>query len=575
MRKFFIIILVLATSIVTSRVQAAFSTIELDLRSGQLGGNGSTGGSKYYVIGDETPFQDDEPANYNAYFSFANFNGSQHGYTNLIASVPVEAGNYKITLGACRYGSGTGSVTNAAGDVEYKSFNQNIDGSKCYDQNTTENVVSVVVNNLAAQTIKVTCGNYTPYIKIEKLAEVEYTVTFAAAGAEGTVPTAVNVVAGESMTIPANKTLYKEGNTLTGWNDGVSTLAIGDSYTPGADVTLNAEFEANDASTYLGYEASTATWNFNNNTGAPTWNMNGSGTFVYVTQTTIGGNSMDVKMDMDATGGKIASNNNWTQINANSTLTVPVLVGAVIKVYVYSSAAALKFDGNDGDFDSSNKIYSYTATADGDLDIVYGRNDYASKVTVDYPPSSVSKTITAAGWATYCSPYALDLEHATGLTDAYIVTGGADGVLAKTSVKSGTVPANTGLLLKASAGTATIPVAASGSTDVSSNKLVGVTAATVIDAAAGYVLMASPTLGFYLNSSAFTVGANTAYLPVGFTGSNPDTAPSAFRIVDEENGATNIDAIDATEEAVKFIENGKLFIKKNNVVYDALGRVVR
>lgn len=81
--------------------------------------------------------------------------------------------------------------------------------------------------------------------------------------------------------------------------------------------------------------------------------------------------------------------------------------------------------------------------------------------------SAVSKTITPAGWATYYSPYALDLANATGLTDAYIVTGGTGGVLAKTSVKSGTVAANTGLLLKGAEGTATIPVVASG-TDYSS-----------------------------------------------------------------------------------------------------------
>lgn len=131
--------------------------------------------------------------------------------------------------------------------------------------------------------------------------------------------------------------------------------------------------------------------------------------------------------------------------------------------------------------------------------------------TGDY---TVSKEISAAGWATYCSPYALDLANATNLTDAYIVTGGESGVLAKTSVKNSTVPANTGLLLKGDAGTATIPVVASSTTDVTSNILKGVTADTQIDAGTGWVLMGSPSLGFYQNSNAFTVGANTAYILV-------------------------------------------------------------
>ena len=162
-------------------------------------------------------------------------------------------------------------------------------------------------------------------------------------------------------------------------------------------------------------------------------------------------------------------------------------------------------------------------------------------------PATVSKTITAAGWATYCSPYALDLENATGLTDAYIVTGGADCVLSKTSVKGGTVPANTGLLLKGEAGTVTIPVVASSSTDVSANILTGVTSNTVIDAEAGWVLMGSPSLGFYQNSSAFTVGANTAYIPVAKL-AVPAGARPFFSL---DGDATGIGSVKSEELKVK------------------------
>jgi hypothetical protein len=158
--------------------------------------------------------------------------------------------------------------------------------------------------------------------------------------------------------------------------------------------------------------------------------------------------------------------------------------------------------------------------------------------------TGVTKSISAAGWATYCSPYALDLEHATGLTDAYIVTGGAGGVLTTRSVKGGTVPANTGLLLKGNAGTATIPVVASSSTDVSDNKLEGVTSATHFDQNTIYVLMATPSKGFYKNDNAegFTVGANTAYLPADFAGA---AAPAFYSLFDSETtgvGATLVNS---------------------------------
>lgn len=192
--------------------------------------------------------------------------------------------------------------------------------------------------------------------------------------------------------------------------------------------------------------------------------------------------------------------------------------------------------------------------------------------------ATVSKSITAAGWATYCSPYALDLEHATGLTDAYIVTGGNAGVLAMTSVKDGTVPANTGLLLKGDEGTVTIPVVASSSTDVDANKLVGVTAATDIAANAGYVLMASPKLGFYKNANAFTVGANTAYLPIDFDENNTG-ARSAFFGFDEN--VTAINAVEATETEAgalkdgKYLINNKIVLVKNGVKYGANGQFLK
>lgn len=168
-----------------------------------------------------------------------------------------------------------------------------------------------------------------------------------------------------------------------------------------------------------------------------------------------------------------------------------------------------------------------------------------SNVILDYvkltktADATVTKTITSAGWATYCSPYALDFSSAiTNLDAAYIVTGGANGVLNKTAV-TGTVPANTGLLLKGE-GDCVIPVVASSTTDVSDNILTGVTSSTVIEAGTGWVLMASPSLGFYKNTNAFTVGANTAYIPTSKL-SDPTTARKYFSLfADETTGIANV-----------------------------------
>ena len=80
------------------------------------------------------------------------------------------------------------------------------------------------------------------------------------------------------------------------------------------------------------------------------------------------------------------------------------------------------------------------------------------------------------------------------------------------------------------------------------------------------------SVGFYwMNNTgaAFTNGAHKAYLKL------PKTAGAPSRILFNENDVTNIENVEASEKAVKFIENGKLYIQKDGVVYDAMGKTVR
>jgi len=145
---------------------SSFTDFAIDLRSGQLGGDGSTGGSKYLTIaGAVYSYVDDEPDAYNAYFVFDKFNGSQHGYTNLLVTVPVKAGDYRLTLGTCQYGNGAGTVKSAA-DETLASFNQNT--GVCYHINTAENIIVVDFTVAEDQLITIDCGNYTPYIALAK-----------------------------------------------------------------------------------------------------------------------------------------------------------------------------------------------------------------------------------------------------------------------------------------------------------------------------------------------------------------------------------------------------------------------
>ena len=145
-----------------------------------------------------------------------------------------------------------------------------------------------------------------------------------------------------------------------------------------------------------------------------------------------------------------------------------------------------------------------------------GANTSLRFYKIEYVPS-VTKTISAAGYATFCSEYPLDFTNSD--VTAYIAT--MEGTTVKFT-KVDDVPANTGVLLKGEVGEKTFTIAAS-TTDVSANKFVGVLEDTEVDGGI-YVLMAGTAnnsgTGFYKTNTEnkFTVGANTAYLPANVAG---------------------------------------------------------
>jgi len=185
--------------------------------------------------------------------------------------------------------------------------------------------------------------------------------------------------------------------------------------------------------------------------------------------------------------------------------------------------------------------------------------------------AKVSKTITSAGWATYCSPYPLDFSGTIeNLTKAYLITGNTGATLNLTQI-TGTIPANKGILLEGE-GAVAIPVVASSTTNVSTNKLVGVTSETLVADAVIYVLMNGANgVGFYETTNSFTVGANTAYLPANFAG-----ARMAFFSFDETNAIN--DALkmknDVSNDAPIYNINGQRVSKAEKGLYIINGKKI-
>lgn len=205
---------------------------------------------------------------------------------------------------------------------------------------------------------------------------------------------------------------------------------------------------------------------------------------------------------------------------------------------------------------TANSNSTFVVSADGNATFTPTKSGYIYSVTVyTLRPATVSKTITSAGWATYCSPYALDFSSSiTNLTKAYLVTGHEGSTLTLSPITT-TIPANTGILLEGE-GAVSIPVVASSLTDVSANILKGVTTAMAKDANSIYVLMNEAAgVGFYKNNNAFTVGANTAYI----NATDLAGARAFYLFGDETTG-------------ISLTENSEL--RTENAVYDLQGRRV-
>ena len=179
---------------------------------------------------------------------------------------------------------------------------------------------------------------------------------------------------------------------------------------------------------------------------------------------------------------------------------------------------------------------------------------------------STSLTSMAHDKITYITPKELDFSYTAGLTAYRAASATASGV---TMVPVTKVPKNTPLVLIGTAGADYSIVGAALPNRIGTNLLVQGDGTTVFNGTTWDYLLYSDGLFYQIGSG--TVATDKAYLHL-------DGAPSSaagLRMIFDNNGATDINAIEADEEGVKFIENGMFLIKKNGVVYNALGQVVR
>lgn len=209
---------------------------------------------------------------------------------------------------------------------------------------------------------------------------------------------------------------------------------------------------------------------------------------------------------------------------------------------------------------------------------------YNNGAWISYDATSFSRSKAVNGFGTICSPVNATI---TGGT-LYEVIGRKSGVLylREKDSEATTLVAGTPYFYKASAGTQTIALdgATYSGNALNANGLYGTYTKTEITSGSNYFVLSNNNI-LAVNDGNCYVGANRAYLKMN-TGADgevpelnavPASAPERPIIAMplEPDNATNLEAFEVSEKAVKFIQNGKLFIMREGVVYDATGRVVR
>lgn len=311
------------------------------------------------------------------------YNDAQHGWVNCVFTVPVD-GPVKVELGDCKFGAQNGTIVDTNGNTTEIKAN----ASKACWSATNGKVVTAYYGGTGKTTLTITYNGYCPFIAVTAIdaSEIpnEATLTFDAAssGAEGTAPVQQKVTVGEQVTIPANTTLYIEGKTLKGWTDGTSTYAAGDKVTVNEDITLTPVFADNAVSFADRTAETTIVWQFGESNGVGTLNAEGKSTIV-VAQATIGEAKIDVKMDIDATNGKlnnVGRGDKWAQCNDGTKMTIPAYKGMTVSFDSNGNGASTTIAGAT----ATDKTGTYNGTG-STIDIVAGGMGYIASVTATYP----------------------------------------------------------------------------------------------------------------------------------------------------------------------------------------------
>ena len=260
-------------------------------------------------------------------------------------------------------------------------------------------------------------------------------------------------------------------------------------------------------------------------------------------------------------GDYIVRDSKYCQVtSAKFTTTVPGMLKVVFSNtggdrpyrYLYVNGKDTGVGSNSGTAVTASNIYvpagdvELTAIVDPNADdSSAGSSSFMRINSIEFttlPENTTVKIDNGTGYRTFASKYPTDWSAVSGVS-AY--TASVSGNTVSFTKVTGAVPAGEGLLLKADDATVTeayiVPIPTETPSAVT-NALVGVTIEAEVSDIGIFVLMnGDQGVGFYKTKNAFTVGANTAYLPAS-------AAPARSFIGFSDDETTGINALMGNEK---------------------------
>ena len=283
----------------------------------------------------------------------------------------------------------------------------------------------------------------------------------------------------------------------------------------------------------------------------------------------------------DATSGTLSAGDYWVTasgggLNINSLIVTLTQIAAPTITFKNGIATYTTKTGNNGEnlgnlFDN-NTLPSLAKTGcifngwkDSEDNAVTASSTISGDMFI-YADWSYTLEVSDAGWASLYLDFAAKVP--TGATAYYASSKTASTITFAPIGEDEVIPAGTGVVVNASEGNHIFSQSAADAENITS-LLSGSITATAVEARSVYVLSKDAEGVCFADFTGTSVPAYRAYLE-----KDGSPAPS-IRIILGENNATSIHDPQSSNEAVKFFDNGQIFIFKNGITYDLLGRVVR